>query len=51
MILDTGIREVVYVEAYPQPEARDFLKENGCKVRPFNGFTARSFFRVFPRVS
>ena len=51
MILDARIREVVYVEAYPQPEARDFLKENDCKVRPFNGFTARSFFRVFHRVS
>ena len=51
MILDARIQEVVYVEAYPQPEARDFLKENGCKVRPFNGFTARSFFRVFHRVS
>jgi len=51
MILDVGITEVVYVEAYPNVEAQSFLSENGCKVNPFNGFTARAFFRVFRKVS
>ena len=51
MVLDAGIREVHYVEAYPNPESRKLLEDNGCKVVPFSGFTARAFFRVFERVS
>lgn len=51
MILDAGIQKVVYLEAYPNPESGEFLTNNGCRVIPFTGFTARSFFRVFPRVS
>lgn len=51
MILDAGIGRVVYVEAYPSPESKDFLVSGGCEVIPFTGFTARAFFRVFPRVS
>jgi deoxycytidylate deaminase len=51
MILDAGITRVVYVEAYPSPESKDFLVRGGCEVVPFTGFTASAFFRVFPRVS
>lgn len=51
MILDAGIKNLVYVEAYPIVEAQNFLRENGCTVSPFNGFTARAFFRVFRKVS
>ena len=51
MILDAGIKNLVYVEAYPIVEAQNFLSENGCSVSPFNGFTARAFFRVFRKVS
>jgi len=51
MILDVGIKDLVYVEAYPVVESQSFLRENGCRVNPFNGFTARSFFRVFRKVS
>lgn len=51
MILDAGIRSLVYVEAYPVVETQSFLRGNGCTVSPFNGFTARAFFRVFRKVS
>lgn len=50
LILDAEIKKVVYVEAYPTPETKNFLEGNGVEVEPFNGFTARSFFRVFPKV-
>jgi len=51
MILDAGIKNLVYVEAYPVVEAQNLLRDNGCIVSPFNGFTARAFFRVFRRLS
>jgi deoxycytidylate deaminase len=51
MVLDVGIKRLVYVEAYPGIEAAKFLTSNGCAIQPFKGFTARSFFRVFRRVS
>ena len=51
LILDTGIKEVVYVEAYPVKRTSEFLIKNGVAIKPFNGFTARAFFRVFPKVN
>jgi deoxycytidylate deaminase/dephospho-CoA kinase len=51
LILDAGVRNIVYVEAYPVKETTVFLKANGIDVRPFSGFTARAFFRVFPKVN
>jgi len=51
LILDAGIDEVVYVEAYPMKETAEFLQKNGVKVKPFTGFTARAFFRIFPKIS
>ena len=51
LLLDIGIKRVVYVEAYPGAHARKLLIKYGCKAEPFSGFTARAFFRVFPRVS
>ena len=45
------LKQVVYVEAYPAPETSNFLKGNGVTVEPFTGFTARAFFRVFPKVN
>jgi len=52
LILDAGIENIVYVEAYPVKETEVFLKSNGIKeIRPFTGFTARAFFRVFPKVN
>jgi len=51
LILDAGIKKVVYVEAYPMKETTEFLEKNEVKVTPFNGFTARAFFRVFKKVN
>lgn len=51
LILDAGIKNIVYVEAYPAKATAEFLKANGMNIKPFSGFTARAFFRVFPKVS
>jgi len=51
LILDSGINDVIYVEAYPMKETTEFLEKNGVTVVPFNGFTARAFFRVFKKVN
>lgn len=52
LILDAGIKNIVYVEAYPVKETEVFLRSNGVEgIRPFCGFTARAFFRVFPKVN
>ncbi len=49
-ILDAGIKFVVYVEAYPILESKEFLTDNGVEVSPFEGFKARAFNTVFRRV-
>jgi deoxycytidylate deaminase len=49
MILDKHIGRIVFVEAYPTAETTGFLKKSGVTVQPFSGFTARAFFRVFPK--
>jgi deoxycytidylate deaminase len=51
LILDAGIKNVVYVEAYPVKGTKLFLEANGVEIKPFSGFTARAFFRVFPKVN
>jgi deoxycytidylate deaminase/dephospho-CoA kinase len=51
LILDAGIKNVVYVEAYPVKDTKEFLKANGVEIKPFSGFTARAFFGVFPKVN
>lgn len=52
LILDAGIKNIVYVEAYPVKNTAVFLSKNGIEqIRPFSGFTARAFFRVFPKVN
>ena len=50
LILDAEIKKIVFVEAYPVPETSEFLKQ-AIEVEPFTGFTARAFFRVFPKVN
>ena len=50
LILDAEIEKIVFVEAYPVSETSKFLQQV-VKVEPFTGFTARAFFRVFPKVN
>lgn len=49
-IVDARIKRVVYVEAYPVKEAKNFLIKNGIKVDPFEGFKARAFNLIFRQV-
>lgn len=52
LILDAGIKNIVYVEAYPVKNTAAFLEKSGIeRIKPFSGFTARAFFRVFPKVN
>jgi len=51
LILDAEIKNIVYVEAYPVKATAEFLKANGVDIEPFSGFTARAFFRIFPKVN
>ena len=51
LILDSGIKKIIYVEAYPVLETATFLRKNGVDVIPFTGFTSKGFFRVFPKVN
>lgn len=50
-IVEAGIKKVIYIEAYPIKEAADFLARNHVEVKPFSGFKARAFSRVFKPVS
>jgi|CXWL01.1.fsa_nt_gi dCMP deaminase len=46
-----GIKEVVYVEPYPDPDSVRFLRElSDRRVRLFEGVKARAYDRVFSRV-
>jgi deoxycytidylate deaminase len=49
-IKDADIRKVVYVEAYPVPEAVDFMKTNKIEIEPFEGFKPRVFNQVFKQI-
>ncbi|MDB5344708.1 MAG: deoxycytidylate deaminase [Schlesneria sp.] len=49
-IVDAGIKRVVYVEAYPVKEAKEFLTKNRINVDPFEGFKARAFNLIFRQV-
>lgn len=49
-IVDAGLKRVVYVEAYPVKEAREFLTKNRVTVDPFQGFKSRAFNIIFRQV-
>lgn len=49
-IVDSGLKRVVYVEAYPVPESEGFLVRNDVTVEPFSGFKAIAFNRVFKQM-
>lgn len=51
LILDAQIKNVIFVEAYPVWETKRFLEEHNVNVKPFTGFTARAFFKVFRKVN
>jgi deoxycytidylate deaminase/dephospho-CoA kinase len=49
-IVDAGIKKIVYVEAYPIRESRDYLERNEVQIVPFSGFKARAFHVIFRQV-
>ncbi|MFC1765413.1 deaminase [Planctomycetota bacterium] len=49
-IKDAGIKKIVYVEAYPIPEAKDFLVQNGIDFEMYEGIMPRVFNQVFRQV-
>ena len=46
-VVHAGIKEVVYVEPYPDQDSVWYLEECGIKIRPFEGVKLRSFHRLF----
>jgi len=49
MIADSGIREVVYVEAYPMEESIGLLEGAGVELSKFEGVKAQAFYKLFRR--
>jgi len=46
-IHNVGIKRVVYVEPYPQPEAKVILRKARIRDECFEGVTYRAFFRLY----
>ncbi len=43
----SGIKKIVYVEAYTDPDSEKYLKESDIKSSKFEGIKARAYFRLF----
>lgn len=48
-IVEIGIKEVVYIDPYPVPEAKLVLEDGGVTTTPFEGARARGFHRLYRR--
>lgn len=46
-ISQLGIKRVVYLEPYPDEEAKVILKNNGVSSEFFEGITYRAYFRIY----
>ncbi len=46
-IVSIGIKKVVYLEPYPDPEAKAILRDNGVSEQFFEGVTFKAYFRVY----
>ena len=46
-IINAGIREVIYSEAYTDIRAIEFLKKEEVKTRKFEGVKAHAYFKMF----
>ena len=47
MILETGIKEIVYLEPYPMESAKKKLDAGNVKQRGFTGFSPRTIYKSF----
>lgn len=48
-IIAVGIKEVVYVEAYPDQDSVDFLNKSKVRLTKFEGVKAASFYKLFSK--
>jgi deoxycytidylate deaminase len=50
-IISVGIKEIIYVEAYPDADSVDFLERHPKKVKltKFEGVKAGSFNKLFKK--
>lgn len=46
-ILYAGIKEVIYIDPYPEEEAIEFLEKGGVKTTKFDGVKAQAFYKFF----
>lgn len=46
-IVSIGIKQVVYLEPYPDPKAKVILKKAGVKDEFFEGVTFKAYFRIY----
>lgn len=47
MIVTVKMKQVVYLEPYPDPAAKDILKNGGVPTKFFEGITYRAYFRIY----
>ncbi|MDD5530626.1 MAG: deaminase [bacterium] len=48
-IIASGIKKVVWLEAYPAPESKEMLEKAGIKLEEFKGVKARAFYELFEK--
>ncbi|RLC41547.1 MAG: hypothetical protein DRH49_05275, partial [Candidatus Coatesbacteria bacterium] len=48
-IIESGIKEVVYCEPYPNIEGKKLLYQSGIKLREFEGIKARAYFKLLKK--
>ncbi|MBU4482784.1 MAG: hypothetical protein KKG62_01625, partial [Actinobacteria bacterium] len=48
-IINSGIKEIVYLESYPVPLALEMLENCGIVRRKFEGVTSRVYNKLFSR--
>lgn len=46
-ILQAGIKNIVYVEPYPDPEAKLIIERSGANAEFFRGVTYKAYFRLY----
>lgn len=46
-ILHTGIKQVVYVDPYPEEESIKMLEGGGVKTKKFEGVKAQAYYKLF----
>jgi deoxycytidylate deaminase/dephospho-CoA kinase len=46
-IVQVGIRKVIYLEPYPDPQAAIILRHGGVSAEPFEGVTFKAYFKLY----